>query len=265
MNAPGLASLIVVFALVACRDETTEPIAPPADEIPPAAVLDLAIDGITETTIRLSWSAPGNDGLQGVAWRYDVRYSTEPITPDTWNAAEQVGGEPPPGFAGWVQLFEIIDLEPAQTYYFALESYDHDQNRSELSNVVSATTGGAFDAVDPGTIEDLRAIDVAATSVTLTWTAPGDDGHVGTVQGYIVRYATFVLDESNFGTGNYVRWTPIPHPPGQSEQLVVDGLSPASTYHLAARAVDDGSNVSSLSNVVMVTTQGDGVKKGVEW
>jgi hypothetical protein len=221
-------------------------------------VFDLEIDAVTRTTVRLRWTAPGNDGLEGVAWRYDIRYSTEPLTAETWGTAVQVGGEPPPGFPGWVQVFEIIRLDTNRTYYFGLETYDHDNNRSALSNVVSGTPGSNLDASPPGPITDLRAVFVDSTSVHLEWTAPGDDGGVGTVVGYLVRYAGFPLEESTFQNGTSVRSTPVPHPAGETERLAVEGLPAGTIHYFAARAVDDAGNFSPLSNLVNVTTLGDG-------
>ena len=38
-----------------------------------------------------------------------------------------------------------------------------------------------------------------ATAVKLTWTAPGDDGTVGTATSYDVRYSTGVINAGNWG------------------------------------------------------------------
>ena len=54
-----------------------------SDAVPPAAVSDLAVSGSSLTSIDLSWTAVGDDGLVGTASSYDLRSSTSPITTAT--------------------------------------------------------------------------------------------------------------------------------------------------------------------------------------
>ena len=49
------------------------------DTTPPAAVTDLATGAATTNSVPLSWTAVGDDGNEGVATSYDVRYSPNPI------------------------------------------------------------------------------------------------------------------------------------------------------------------------------------------
>jgi hypothetical protein len=92
------------------------------------------------------------------------------------------------------------------------------------------------------------------TSVTLAWTAPGDDGNVGTAALYDVRYSTAPIDASNF-TGAYAAsQVPTPQPAGSSESMLVTGLSPSTTYWFAIRTRDDAGNWSGISNVAQWTT-----------
>lgn len=110
------------------------------DRTPPATIGDLAAAGIDSTTIRLTWRAPGDDLFNGVADRYDIRYSTSTITDANWTTASQPSNEPIPEPGGTVQSFDVTDLVPGTAYYFAVKTTDGAGNESRLSNVASATT-----------------------------------------------------------------------------------------------------------------------------
>ena len=52
----------------------------PPDTVPPAAIKDLAVGGTELFTQTLTWTAPGNDGTEGRATRYAIRYAEAAIT-----------------------------------------------------------------------------------------------------------------------------------------------------------------------------------------
>jgi hypothetical protein len=88
-------------------------------------------------SVTLYWSAPGDDSLTGRAARYDVRYSTQTITPTTFLQATPALNLPSPGLPGSVQSTRIDLLQSGQTYYFAIKSADSANNWSIMSNVIS--------------------------------------------------------------------------------------------------------------------------------
>jgi hypothetical protein len=91
----------------------------------------------TESSIKLNWTAPDSD--YGPA-SYDIRYSSSNITPANWDSAIPCIGEPIPSATGNAEIFITGGLSSATTYYFALQTSDNASNRSELSNIASATT-----------------------------------------------------------------------------------------------------------------------------
>ncbi len=113
---------------------------PPSDTTLPSAITNLSASNITQTSVDLTWTSPGDDGNSGTASLYDIRYSTSSITETNWNSAIQVSGEPTPLVAGITQSMTIVGLSPSTTYYFAIKTFDEVPNISELSNVVIATT-----------------------------------------------------------------------------------------------------------------------------
>jgi hypothetical protein len=88
------------------------------------------------TSVTLRWTTPGDDGLVGRAAAYDLRYSWQPITPETFLAATQVTGLSAPGPAGSPDSFLVTGLVPRAGYYFAMRTRDDYSNWSPVSNVV---------------------------------------------------------------------------------------------------------------------------------
>ena len=93
-----------------------------------------------------------------------------------------------------------------------------------------------------------------AADVVLRWTAPGDDGNVGTASTYMVRYslqpivATDTLDWwSNLSTS--VGTIPAPHVAGTRETFTVAGLDSGVTYSWMIRTCDEIPNCSGYSNM----------------
>lgn len=92
------------------------------------------------------------------------------------------------------------------------------------------------------------------TSITLNWTAPGDDGDIGTATLYDIRYSTNPINDANWGMATQVNGEPNPKPPGEVESFTVGNLNPNTTYYFAVKAADEMMNWSSLSNIAVVTT-----------
>ncbi len=89
-----------------------------------------------------------------------------------------------------------------------------------------------------------------ADSLVVRWTAPGDDGNVGTAAYYELRVAMSPLTPSNFLNGLVVPGTPDPSPAGTRQTFVVRGLTRGVTYWLAMRTMDETGNWSAVSNIV---------------
>ena len=110
------------------------------------------------------------------------------------------------------------------------------------------------DNVAPAAISDLKIAGITYQSVTLNWTATGDDGASGQASSYDIRYSTSEITTSTFSSATKVSNTPTPEYSGIKETLTVSGLSDATKYYFAIKASDNAANSSALSNVVNVTT-----------
>jgi len=109
----------------------------PTDSIPPAAVTDLTAE-VTRDGVILRWTAPGDDDHSGMASVYDLRYSLELITPESFANGTAVGALVPPKTSGQLEVVGLSDLEEGHEYFFALKSADDVANVSDLSNIATA-------------------------------------------------------------------------------------------------------------------------------
>ncbi|MDH5639976.1 MAG: DUF2341 domain-containing protein, partial [Nitrospira sp.] len=225
-----------------------------SDSTAPASIIDLATGTITDNSVQLSWTAPGDDNSTGTASSYDIRYRTDAaITALNWDSATQVTGEPAPAVAGSGESFTITGLNSSTTFYFAIKTGDEIINWSGVSNSVSATTG--IDIIAPTTIADLAATTVSDTGINLTWTAPGDDNSSGTAASYDIRYRTdAAISAANWGSATAVIGEPLPGIAGSGESFTVTGLTPNTTYYFAIRTLDEVPNWSGISNSPNATT-----------
>ena len=60
----------------------------------------------------------------------------------------------------------------------------------------------------------LEAAAASATSVTLSWTAPGDDGDSGQASEYDIRYSADSLNAANWDSASQVQSVPLPQSAG---------------------------------------------------
>ena len=112
------------------------------------------------------------------------------------------------------------------------------------------------EAIAPSAITNLAAAP-NGDFVTLSFTATGDDGTVGTASGYDVRYSTTpITDDATFNAATQMTGEPLPQAAGAAESFMLPGLTFSQTYYVAMKVSDNSFNTSSLSNVVQVTTLG---------
>lgn len=246
-----------------------------SDTTPPASV-DLDISDITATSLKVSWTAPGDDGMSDTAASYDLRYSTSPVTDGNFIQASRAGsckaGESIPGrpkSAGESESCTISQLFANTDYYIALKTTDDAGNVSSISTCSGcpAHTLVSDDSTRPGAISDLSVTDASKDTLTLCWTAPPDDGSdmsSGAVTGYDMRYSTreIVVDSSTPGPGqipfsNAILAAPTggflaPRTPGMKECYIVpvenkidtgggviDDRTLNTRFYFAIRALDE--------------------------
>jgi hypothetical protein len=128
-----------------------------------------------------------------------------------------------------------------------------DYNGDGDIDVVYASNVGLFiyenlDLWPPSPVQDLMTIASTDSSITLSWTATGDDSTVGTASRYDVRYSNFPITVANFASADTTAGEPSPLPSGSTEYFEVAGLTSGLKYYFALKVADNDDNWSSISN-----------------
>ncbi|MFH1352601.1 MAG: lamin tail domain-containing protein [bacterium] len=175
--------------------------------------------------------------------------------------------------SGWIELWNIEGNDASDSVYIStiivLPSQAFHQDfrfRFNCSNVgfdivdffVDDVTMVIDEVTPPSAISDLTALTGPYNGeITLSWTAPGDDGSAGDNTGgyYTVRFATYSVGD--FADNATAWWQSgvsgekeisVSAGPGGKETAAITGLSVGTTYYFAIRAYDSNDNQSPVDN-----------------
>ena len=122
-----------------------------SDASRPGRVMDLAAEKMMKREepkgVKLTWTAPGDDGYQGQALCYEIRFLNRPIDEESWRDAIPLERDKPmPAGVGSLQEYIVEGVPFASpkdgtTFYFALQSRDEAGNFSVISNLTSISYG----------------------------------------------------------------------------------------------------------------------------
>lgn len=141
---------------------------------------------------------------------------------------------------------------PKDNYWYAGVFIHGEQLNNQVDDFT--ITWVQSDAIPPGDVTDLRAIDSTMNSVTLQWTATGDNENAGRANSLEIRYATWPIASYNFNTATLVPNPPAPLAAGMTQTFTVTGLQTQTPYYFALRVFDEANNGSGMSNVVEAAT-----------
>ncbi|MFC1475923.1 fibronectin type III domain-containing protein [Candidatus Zixiibacteriota bacterium] len=262
-----LRKALVIFSLAllvtfACGVEKTNKGVGPPDSAPPAQITDLATGDPSDSSLILTWTAPGDDDTIGTAAQYDLRFDFTVLTDSSWDSAFPIDSLPSPQTAGMAETLLVIGLEDDTTYYFCIKTADEDSNWSAMSNIATGVTAATPDTIPPSPITDLRVSDAGLDFIQISWTAPGDNPTSGNVSEYDIRYSTDELNSQNFAGANQVADPPVPLSPDSTQMYTFFDLDSNTTYYFAIKTADDDSNWSAISNIAMGTTLADTIPPG---
>ncbi|XP_004639373.1 calcium-activated chloride channel regulator 4 [Octodon degus] len=160
---------------------------------------------------------------------------------------------------GWVVDGEIEGNPPRpetdENAETVVESFS--RTASGGAFVVSGFTSSATDVFPPSQITDLDAVP-EGEEITLTWTAPGEDFDVGTVQQYIIRISGSMLDlRDRFEDALQVNTTGLSPKEANSKESFTfkPGSIPeenATHIFIAIQSVDQSNLTSEVSNIAQV-------------
>ena len=167
-----------------------------ADGIAPAGISDLVAGSSDQPwSVRLTWTAPGDDGMAGRASVYILKYGTGPVT--NWDAATTYPLRLTPGPSGQPESVTIKMPDPNTLYYFSLAAQDEagnlappsnesvgrsqyaDDNQNGIPDQLEASLGGSSGApLDPGADPDNDGLttgeEYAYGTDPLAWDSDGD-------------------------------------------------------------------------------------------
>ncbi|MCY4153705.1 MAG: TonB-dependent receptor [Gammaproteobacteria bacterium] len=146
----------------------------------PAAPTGLTVTATSETEIALSWTAP-----EGVVEAYNIFRCVQReqgCTPEWYKWLD----------GGRTTTFTDTDLTAGAEYRYAVEAIRYNRStspwsewKSPWSDQVTATASAAPVIVQAPAPTELAVVSATDTAISLSWTAPADDGH-GEIFGYNV-------------------------------------------------------------------------------
>lgn len=232
-----LAVLAVAFVSGCGGDDPVK-----TDTTPPGRVGDLQAGSVTTSSVRLSWTASGDDGDAGTAAAYDIRYATNGSA--GWDDMTQATGEPAPQANGRSEVFTVSGLSEATEYTFRLQVADDAGNWSEVSNAATGATGPPADVYPPvWNPPNVGTGYRTSTSIDFWWYAPYDNN--GPAARYDIRMAT--QPNTPWDEMTVVPNTLTPRASGEMEYLTLGDLTPSASYYVRIKAADSADNWSAES------------------
>jgi hypothetical protein len=155
----------------------------------------------------------------------------------------------------WYNTTELSDISRfiRMDGYLNITMYAFDTNwttiRSYTDLLAVYVGSSAPDTSPPARIIDLAPSGATPNSITLTWTATGDDLGYGTALGYVLKYSTLgpITNSTWDSSATFPQtWTPLPA--GRLETYTVTGLESGTQYWFALKTYDENMNNSTISN-----------------
>lgn len=153
--------------------------------------------------------------------------------------------------SGWTPLDigATFTIPTGGQHTLQYRSIDNANNHSDI-----LTVRLIVDDTPPSAITDLAIDSVSVNTISLSWTAPGNDDTSGRAATYDLRYSTSPIDSTNFDSASTVDHLPSPQTSGSLESFTLTGLNPNTTYYFALKTADEAPNWSDISNLVSATT-----------
>ena len=205
----------------------------PADTTAPI-ISNVSASQITLSTTQISWTTNENADSRVEYGLSSTYTSLSPLNPALLTSHFQV----------------LTSLLPSTTYHYRVKSKNA-AGLEAVSGDLTFTTASPPDTTPPFQITNLASSNITSNSVTLTWSAPGDNQNTSS---YEIRYGNTPITSQNFSSQTLLQNPPLPKAPGLSESITIGSLLPSSTYHFAIRSKDNAGNASVLSNIISITT-----------
>jgi tetratricopeptide (TPR) repeat protein/N-acetylneuraminic acid mutarotase len=113
---------------------------------------------------------------------------------------------------------------------------------------------GISAASAPATVSNLTASNPSSTTVTLTWTSPGDDGNSNTITNGYFRIKASTDTNHVYDLADYTAQIATTASAGSSQSYSLAGLTPNSSHYIRLWTGDEVPNWSSASNSTTTLT-----------
>lgn len=235
---------LTVLVLIGCGKSST-------DCQIPTSISDLAGRARNDSTIVLTWSAPSVGSRAPVAG-YDIRYSETAAGLDSVECYIRWPYFGRPAAPGNGDSVTVAGLKRGSRYFFRAWGLTSNGEPGEDGNIAEIST--LPDTIPPGRITDLAVTGRGADRLTLTWTAPGDDGDRGPATSYRIAYESGAHEAVDLNQAVIQIPAERPYLAGVQQQVVVTGLDPRSSYTIVVLTRDEVGQESQPSNVLVGTT-----------
>ena len=118
-----------------------------------------------------------------------------------------------------------------------------------ISEMQKGRTRGCLALVAGMLLFLLAAQEIRAASITLYWSAPGENGLIGRAVKYDLRYTKNPLTEATWNSATIVAGLAAPRTSGSAESFTISGLDSSASYYFGLKTADKFTNWSPLSNV----------------
>ena len=190
-----------------------------SDTEAPTTPTNVIANNETSSTVDLSWTA-ATDNIGVTQYRIYIDAVLTAQTTET--------------------NFQATGLEPGTSYDIQIEARDRINNKSEKSNLITATT--TADTTAPSVPTNITASNISGTGLKINWDAATDDTAVTAYTIFVNSIQTATTSELSY---------------------TLTGLTPSTTYQIAVSAKDAATNESARSNAVAITTSNGG-SNGIE-
>ncbi|MCK4365671.1 MAG: hypothetical protein KAW45_06445 [Thermoplasmatales archaeon] len=156
----------------------------------------------------------------------------------------------------WTGTFDRLTIEVPNMAYVII----HDTGNYWLIDDLVTDAPGVIENQPPAAVTDLAISESTYDSVTLTWTAPGDDNDENKASAYDIRYSSSPITEDNWEFADICYGEPDPEIAGERQYFTVVNLDDSTNYYFGLKSLDELPQSSKLSNIESSRTFPDGAE-----
>jgi hypothetical protein len=173
---------------------------------------------------------------------YKIPFTIQAMSSTTADTMDYVGYGDPDGIDGMLRAPDGTITTGAERFQVISDNGLH---RFRLTALYQD------DSIPPADVMAAQTTSVDESSAAISFVAPGDDGTIGKVSGYEIRYrAGSEITDDNFADARSVAVKNVPPgDPGSLQSFLLDKLLPETNYSVGIRAYDKCHNTSTLTVV----------------